>query len=216
MPDKDRKLTAIDRLIAGFDHAVKTVSAEHKTALRESPAQPVPDTTLDDSERRHISGLMRVNHTGEVCAQALYLGQAVTARDNDVRQKLHEAAVEEEDHLAWCEERLHQLNSRPSVLNPVFYGLSFGLGALTGLAGDKISMGFVAATEDQVCEHLQSHLEQLPEDDQKSHAILSQMLDDEARHASKALDAGGVEFKPAVKSLMSAISTVMTKTTYRV
>ena len=158
---------------------------------------------------------MRINHTGEVCAQALYQGQALTAKTEIIRNAMNESAKEEEDHLAWCEERLDQLQSKPSYLNPLFYGLSFGIGALAGVAGDKWSLGFVAATEDQVCQHLRSHLEQLPEKDEKTRAILTQMLSDEEHHGEKAMKHGGVAFNPPAKKLMTVISKLMTATSYR-
>jgi ubiquinone biosynthesis monooxygenase Coq7 len=159
---------------------------------------------------------MRINHTGEVCAQALYQGQALTAKLPEVRDAMDEAAKEEIDHLVWCEQRINELNGRTSVLNPLFYGLSFTIGALAGVAGDKWSLGFVAATENQVCKHLEEHLQSLPESDTKSRAILEQMLIDEAKHATAALDAGGAEFPSEIKSVMSVIAKGMTTTTYRI
>jgi len=151
-----------------------------------------------------------------VCAQALYQGQALTARLPRVREAMEQAADEEIDHLAWCDQRLRQLGSHTSVLNPLFYGLSFGLGATAGLISDRISLGFVAATEDQVCKHLDDHLQQLPEDDEKSRAILEQMRTDEAEHSTAALEAGGLRFPAPVKFGMSLMAKVMTKTTYRI
>ena len=159
---------------------------------------------------------MRVNHTGEVCAQALYEGQALTARQNDVRAKLKSAAEEESDHLAWCAERLQELDASPSLLNPLFYAASYIIGALTGLAGDKVSLGFVEATEDQVCEHLDRHLQALPEDDQRSRAIITGMRAEEARHGAAALESGGAPFPQAARAAMTAVSRVMTETTYRI
>jgi len=159
---------------------------------------------------------MRINHTGEVCAQALYQGQALTAKLAHVREAMEHAAEEEIDHLAWCEQRIRQLGSHPSVLNPLFYGMSFGIGAVAGLISDKVSLGFVAATEDQVCKHLNEHLEQLPAEDEKSRAILEQMRIDEERHAESALDAGGYRFPAPIKFGMSLMAKVMTKSTYRI
>jgi ubiquinone biosynthesis monooxygenase Coq7 len=159
---------------------------------------------------------MRINHTGEVCAQALYQGQALTAKLPHVRQAMEHAADEEIDHLAWCEQRIRQLGSQPSILNPLFYGLSFGVGAAAGLISDKVSLGFVAATEDQVVKHLDDHLQQIPEQDHKSRAILEQMRVDEEQHACNALDAGGLRFPAPVKFGMSLLAKVMTSTTYRV
>jgi ubiquinone biosynthesis monooxygenase Coq7 len=159
---------------------------------------------------------MRVNHTGEVCAQALYQGQAMTARLPHVRDDMQQAAREEVDHLVWCEERLQELGSQPSYLNPAWYGLSFALGALAGAISDEVSLGFVAATEERVCKHLKDHLQQLPEDDRKSQLILQQMLADEQRHGDKALEAGGRNFPRPVKDAMSAVATVMTSASYRI
>lgn len=223
MSDKfrPRQLATIDHLIMGLDHIVRTVSKGSVKPQRESPAAKISDknqtaSTLNQEQKKHIGGLMRINHTGEVCAQALYQGQALTAKDDIIKTAMHESAVEEIDHLAWCEERLEQLDSRPSHLNPLFYGLSFGIGALAGIAGDKWSLGFVAATEDQVCEHLRSHLQQVPEDDQKTRAILTQMITDEEHHGEKARDYGGVDFHEPAKKLMSVMSKVMTAATYRI
>ena len=164
---------------------------------------------------RHIAGLMRINHTGEVCAQALYQGQALTAKRDAVRSGMQQAADEEIDHLAWCEERLQQMGSHTSVLNPLFYALSFGIGAAAGAVGDRWSLGFVAATEEQVCKHLREHLERLPPQHARTRAILEQMLEDEARHATHALESGGTDFAPQVKELMSLVSRLMTASTYR-
>lgn len=174
------------------------------------------ESLLDADERRHVAGLMRVNHTGEVCAQALYQGQALTARLDGVRDAMTQAAEEEVDHLAWCAERVHEMGERTSVLNPLFYLLSFGIGAVAGAIGDRWSLGFVAATEDQVCRHLQEHLERLPSNDERSRAILQQMLEDEARHATRAREHGASEFAPQVREAMTLLSRVMTATTYRI
>ena len=171
---------------------------------------------LSDAERRHSAGLMRVNHTGEVCAQALYEGQALTARDVETRDALRAAGSEERDHLAWCRERLDALDAKPSVLDPAFYALSYGMGALTGLLGDKISLGFVNATENQVSAHLRRHLESLPEEDTASRAVVEKMLDDEQRHGDEALEKGGTEFPQPVQAAMTLLSKVMTQTTYRI
>jgi ubiquinone biosynthesis monooxygenase Coq7 len=206
----------LDRLILGVDRFLRTVAGEHH-AVRTSPAAESPETqALSADERRHAAGLMRVNHTGEVCAQALYEGQALTARTDDVREALLHAAQEEEDHLAWCRDRLEELESRPSVLNPLFYSASFALGAFTGLLGDRVSLGFVAATEEQVCEHLADHLERLPADDRRSRVVVEAMYRDEARHGTNALTAGGADFPAPVKAFMTFVSKVMTETTYRV
>jgi len=198
------------------DAALRTLLPFSGQPSRPSPALLKAETELSESETRHVAGLMRINHTGEVCAQALYQGQALTARLPQVRQAMEQAADEEIDHLAWCEQRIRQLGSHTSVLNPIFYGLSFGIGASAGLISDRISLGFVAATEDQVCKHLDDHLGQLPAGDEKSRAILEQMRDDEAQHSTAAIEAGGLRFPAPVKFGMSLVSKVMTKATYRI
>jgi 3-demethoxyubiquinol 3-hydroxylase len=170
---------------------------------------------MSDAERKHAAGLMRVNHAGEVCAQALYQGQALTAKLPEVRHEMEHAAEEEIDHLAWCQERIEGLGSHTSLLNPLWYGMSFGIGASAGLLSDRVSLGFVAATEHQVCKHLQSHLEELPAQDDKSRAIVTEMLEDEEKHAHTALEAGGYRFPAPIKGLMSLVSKAMTKTSYR-
>ena len=205
-----------DRIIAHFDNALRTLSPGVVKAGQTSPAQNVADNEqLSPSDKVHISKLMRINHTGEVCAQALYKGQALTARLPNVQQSMEQAATEELDHLAWCETRINELRGRTSYLNPAFYGMSFALGALAGLAGDKWSLGFVAATEDQVSLHLKDLLQQINDKDPKTKKILTRMLADEQRHAEHALNAGGVDFPTPVKRAMTVISKVMTKTTYR-
>lgn len=211
-----RRLTALDRLIGEVDTVMRTLSSRGNSAGRPSPATGHHEGELDESSRRHIAGLMRVNHTGEVCAQALYQGQALTAKLPEVREEMQEAAAEEVDHLVWCEERLRQLNSRPSVLNPAFYGVSFALGALAGAVSDAVSLGFVAATEERVCKHLKEHLRQLPEEDRRSRLILQQMLEDEERHGENALSAGGQDFPRPVKDAMSGVAQLMTRSSYYV
>ncbi len=205
----------VDRLILGLDRALRTLTGVVQ-AERTSPAKDAAEKPLTEAERRHAAGLMRVNHAGEICAQALYEGQALTARSNDTRQTLTEAAQEETDHLVWCRERLSELNARPSVLDPLFYGAAYAIGALTGLAGDKVSLGFVEATEDQVVRHLDRHLGSLPDDDAKSRAILERMREDEARHGAHAIESGGETFAPVVKRGMTLLSKVMTEATYRI
>lgn len=209
-----RHLSFFDKLIANADQALRTLIPTAATATRPNPADDSEYVELNDAERQHVSGLMRINHTGEVCAQALYQGQALTAKLDNIRSAMEAAAQEEIDHLVWCEQRLQQLGSHTSYLNPVFYAFSFSIGAIAGFVGDKWSLGFVAATEDQVCKHLEDHLEQLPEQDQASRAILETMLVDEQHHGSAALAAGGVEFPEAIKTLMTASSKVMTNTAY--
>jgi len=211
-----RRLTFVDRLITEVDTVMRTVTNSGHTARRPSPADGHADAQLSDSERKHAAGLMRVNHTGEVCAQALYQGQALTAKLPTVREEMEQAAAEEVDHLVWCEQRLRELDSQPSVLNPAWYGLSFALGAVAGAISDKVSLGFVAATEERVCNHLNDHLKSLPEDDRKSRLIVQKMLEDEQRHGDKALEAGGSDFPREVKDAMSAVSRVMTGSSYRI
>lgn len=210
-----RHLSLIDNFIVNADRALRTLAAgKDMTCERPSPARPLDEAELSDAERKQAAALMRVNHTGEVCAQALYQGQALTAKLPNVRAEMEKAADEEIDHLVWCQERIDALGSHTSYLNPVWYGLSFAIGAGAGLVSDKVSLGFVAATEDQVCRHLQSHLEQLPSTDLRSRAVVEQMLDDEARHADMALSAGGYRFPAPVKGIMTLVSKAMTNTSY--
>jgi ubiquinone biosynthesis monooxygenase Coq7 len=205
----------LDHLIDNFDQALRTLSPGVASARRPNPANSSKENDLDQSELKHSAGLMRINHTGEVCAQALYQGQALTAKLPEVREKMTVAADEETDHLSWCEERLSELNDRPSLLNPIWYAMSFGIGATAGLLGDKWSLGFVAETEHQVCEHLNEHLEKLPEQDKKSKAILEQMIIDEGQHATMAEQAGAAILPQAVKTSMTLMSKVMKQTAYR-
>jgi len=219
---KDKQFSPLDKLVLNIDRVVKTLSTQTVTPVRPSPAQSIDapnnaaDNHLNATQRAHIGGLMRVNHTGEVCAQALYQGQALTARDDATRTAMQQSAIEEEDHLAWCEQRLGELNSHTSYLNPLFYALSFGIGAAAGIVGDKWSLGFIAATEDQVCAHLRSHLKELPEQDKKSRAIIEQMIIDEEQHGQKALLAGGEKFSKKQTKLMSAVSKLMTRSAYKI
>jgi ubiquinone biosynthesis monooxygenase Coq7 len=211
----ERHLSFFDRAITHFDQALRTLTPGATHSSQPSPATGAADADLNAAERRHVAGLMRIDHTGEVCAQALYQGQALTARRDSVRAAMAQAAREETDHLAWCEQRLRELDSHTSYLNPVFYGLSLAIGAAAGAAGDRYSLGFVAATEEQVCEHLRDHLRQLPPEDGQSRALLSRMLEDEGRHATAALEAGGARFPRWFKRAMLRASRVMTATTYR-
>ena len=206
----------LDNCLLQFDQALRTCVPGSSLATRPSPADPVAEEELSAAEKKHIIGLMRINHTGEVCAQALYAGQAATARLDEVRDSMDHAAQEEVDHLAWCDERLKELDSHPSLLNPFWYGLSFGMGAIAGLAGDKWSLGFVAETEDQVCKHLEDHLTKLPEQDGKSKAILEQMIKDERQHGKTAKEAGGADLPLPVKQAMASMAQVMKKTTYHI
>jgi ubiquinone biosynthesis monooxygenase Coq7 len=209
-------LSPVDKLITQLDQALRTLVPGSVQAARSNPADAASTATLSPAEAHHAAGLMRINHTGEVCAQALYQGQALTARLPDVRASMEHAAKEEEDHLSWCESRLRELDSRPSLLNPLWYGMSFGIGALAGLAGDKWSLGFVAETEKQVVKHLDEHLQQLPAQDDKSRRILEQMHTDEGKHATVAIEAGAAELPAPVKTAMGMMARVMKTTVYRI
>lgn len=211
-----RDYTPIDRLMMNIDTALRTVAGKPIVTRRAYPAGKIDDCEFKDEDRKHVASLMRVNHSGEVSAQALYQGQAITARNNEVREKLEQAALEENDHLAWTESRLHELGDRTSYLNPIWYTGSLAIGAFAGAIGDKWSLGFLAETEHQVVDHLDEHLKELPKQDQRSRAILEQMRIDEAKHATTALDHGGAELPAPVKGLMSLMSKVMTKSTYRI
>ncbi|MFT7686923.1 MAG: ubiquinone biosynthesis monooxygenase Coq7 [Candidatus Azotimanducaceae bacterium] len=204
----------IDLLINHFDRALRTAAGSVGSTNRGSPSTEMAKVVLSADQRHHSAGLMRVNHTGEVCAQALYHGQALTAKSDGVRNAMIKSAEEETDHLSWCESRLKELDSRVSYLNPFWYASSFIMGATTGLLGDKINLGFVAAVEEGVCEHLDDHLEKLPDADERSKAILTQMKHDEEEHMNTALASGGAEFPTPVKTAMSVVSKVMTKSTY--
>lgn len=209
-----RALSTIDLVLAEIDHALRTVSAGGP-AGSPSPADAVPEAELSAAEQRHAAGLMRINHSGEVCAQALYRGQALTAKSAATRADMKAAAREEEDHLDWCQRRLDDLDAHPSRLNPVWYAASFALGAGAGLVGDRLGLGFVAATEDQVCEHLRDHLDRLPDQDERSRALVARMLDDEAAHAHRARRAGALTFPGPVKAAMTLASRLMTVLSYR-
>lgn len=209
-----RHLNAIDQILSQADYALRTVFGQPPVTERADPANDFDNEPLDDAQRKQAAGLMRVNHSGEVSAQALYQGQALTARLENVRDSMARAAMEENDHLAWTENRLQDLNSHKSLLNPFWYAGSFAIGALAGALGDKWSLGFVAETEHQVIRHLDSHLQKLPQQDQKSRAVLEQMKLDEAHHATVALEHGGADLPWPVKKLMAAMSRVMTTSAY--
>jgi ubiquinone biosynthesis monooxygenase Coq7 len=211
-----RTYTAADKLIGNIDNAVRTIFGSPIITERPDPAADVSDAELSDSERKLAAGLMRVNHAGEVSAQGLYAGQALTARLPDVRDKMERAALEENDHLDWCERRVKELGENVSLLNPFWYAGSFTIGALAGIAGDKWSLGFVAETEHQVVRHLDEHLERLPQQDAKSRTIVEKMKEDEAHHATVALQHGGAELPEPVKKLMGLTSKVMTTLAYKI
>jgi len=215
MPRELRQYSLIDRLLSGVDQALRTASAGAPLASRSNPSAEMADVELNDEQQQHIAGLMRINHTGEVCAQALYSGQAATARNPAVRDSMQQAADEEIDHLAWCEQRLQELDANPSIFNGLWYAGSWSLGAVAGLLGDEWSLGFLRETEHQVEAHLDDHLDQLPETDQKSRAILEQMKTDEAKHAAMAEDAGGRELPRPVQDLMRMSANFMKAVAYR-
>ena len=211
-----RNLTPLDKLLASANNALRTVAAPAGRTARPNPAKHILETDLTDREKAHAAGLMRVNHAGEVCAQALYQGHAAVARDPSIEDQMQRAADEEFDHLAWCEERLHELGEDVSKLSPFWYAGSFAIGAVSGVLGDKWSLGFIAETERQVCAHLDSHLDELPPEDARSRAIVEQMRDEEEEHGENAIDAGAAELPEPVRRLMQMTAKVMTKTAYRV
>jgi 3-demethoxyubiquinol 3-hydroxylase len=210
----NRDYTPIDHALINLDQAVRTLFGRPLVTGRVNPGEHYDDVDLSEDERRHIGRLMRVDHTGEVCAQALYQGQALTARMSEVREQMERSAREENDHLAWCEDRIRELDGRKSLLNPLWYAASFALGAGAGLAGDKWSLGFVVETERQVEDHLDEHIAQVPGDDHRTRAILEQMKADEVHHADVAQAAGGAELPGPVKSAMRLVSKVMTRGAY--
>lgn len=203
----------LDGLIVEFDKGLRTLFAKAPTA-RPYPDAQLEEAPMDEAEKKHAAALMRINHTGEICAQALYQGQALTARDPAVQEKLKQAAWEETEHLAWTSKRVDELGSHLSVLNPLWYSGSLALGAVAGLLGDKWNLGFLAETERQVGAHLQSHLDSLPAQDAKSRAVVQQMYVDEVSHADMAIELGGEELPLPVKLAMRGMSVVMTKTVY--
>ncbi len=210
-----RRYSPLDRLLIEAQRALDTTGGK-PTAERGNPGAREADPVMDESSRRHAAGLMRVNHTGEVCAQALYVGQAAVARDETTRGHLLAAAQEETDHLAWCADRLGELRSRPSLFNPLWYAGSYAIGAIAGLRGDGWNLGFVVETERQVEAHLAEHLETLPAEDRRSRAILATMKADEARHADNAEAAGARVLPEPIPRLMALASAVMKAVAYRI
>jgi 3-demethoxyubiquinol 3-hydroxylase len=208
-----RHYSPTDHVIGSIDQALRTLLGAN-SAARPYPAEGITETVEQAAERRHAAALMRVNHSGEVAAQALYQGQAAVAGSSTTRAALDEAAREETDHLAWCATRIQELGGRTSLLNPLWYAGSFAIGALAGLAGDRTSLGFVAETERQVVEHLEGHLHRLPQTDARTRAIVQQMSADEARHGHNALSAGGAVLPPLARALMKATARIMTRTAY--
>lgn len=207
-------MNSADRMLIGFDTALRTLFGRPQVTERANPAESVEEAEMDEAERDLAARLMRINHTGEVCAQALYQGQALTAKLPAIRDSMERAAKEENDHLAWCENRLDELDDRKSLLNPIWYAGSFLIGATAGLAGDRWSLGFVAETEHQVEAHLDDHLGRIPAQDRKSIAILEQMKEDEIHHATVALEAGGAVLPAVIKSAMKLTSKLMTRSVY--
>jgi ubiquinone biosynthesis monooxygenase Coq7 len=208
-----RRYSPLDRILGECDHALKTLFS-HTRANLINPAINIPEAELNAAQQRHAAGLMRVDHTGEICAQALYRGQACFARTEALRQDLHHAAEEENDHLAWCQDRLGELHSHTSYLNLLWYSASFKLGLLAAMTGDAWSLGFIVETEKQVMQHLEKHLQELPAGDSKSRAILQQMHTDEAKHATAATNAGGRQLPLPIRWLMRLQSKVMTTVAY--
>lgn len=210
----NRNYSPLDKLLIGVDQALRTLTNNAKTSGESYPAQAADDEPMSDKQRKHSAGLMRINHAGEVCAQALYQGQAVASRDLAVQEKMQEAALEEGDHLDWCKRRLDELGSHTSYLNPLWYVGSFCIGMTAGMIGDKWSLGFVAETERQVIKHLSGHMTKLPQQDHRSYKILQKMEEDEARHRDTAIDSGAHELPGYIKSVMALTSKVMVKTAY--
>ncbi len=211
---KNRDYTPLDQFVMGLDQGLRTLFGPPQVTERPSPAAGLPDTELGERERRHVARLMRINHTGEVCAQGLYQGQALTARLAETRASMARSAQEENDHLDWCGHRIKELGDRKSLLNPLWYVSSLAIGAAAGLAGDKWSLGFVVETERQVENHLDGHLAEVPTDDLRTRAILQQMKADEIHHAELAQASGGVELPAPVKLAMKLTAKVMTGTVY--
>jgi len=210
-----RSVSPIDSLLTAADSALRTLSGANH-ASRPYPSAPGGDKPLDSAERRLAGALMRVNHVGEVCAQALYSAQSLSTRDPRLQRQFEEAAKEETDHLAWTQRRLHELGARPSLLNPLWYAGAFGIGLLAGRAGDRVSLGFVVETERQVEQHLEEHLTRLPTHDTASRAVVRQMKSDEARHAAMAQDAGAATLPAPVRWVMRRVAQVMTYTAHRI
>lgn len=210
----ERQLTPIDRLIAGMDGFLKTVTSTPTHAARDNPAKDIADEPMTPAEQSRSAALMRVNHAGEIAAQGLYQGHAAVARDASVEDQMQRAADEELDHLAWCQERLKELGSGPSRLNPLWYGGAFVIGAASGILGDRWSLGFIEETERQVVEHLNGHLDRLPAADAKSRAIVRRMRDEEALHGRNARNAGATHLPAPIRSAMRFTARIMTETAY--
>lgn len=212
---QNRQLTPLDRILISANNALHTLAPRAGATPRQNPAASIEEGDLDAQQKAHAAGLMRVNHAGEVAAQGLYQGHAAVARNADVEAQMQHAADEEFDHLAWCEQRLGELGEAPSKLSPLWYAGSFAIGAASGVLGDRWSLGFIAETERQVCEHLDRHLDRLPDEDARSRAIVTQMRDEEAVHGEDAIAAGAAELPVPVKRLMKLTARIMTTTAYR-
>ncbi len=209
-----RTYTTTDVFFLLADDALTTLFGRPPTTGRENPGAMVDEGQLSSFEKTQSARLMRVNHSGEVCAQALYRSQALTARSDDLKKRMVQAAREENDHLRWCEDRIETLGGKKSLLNPIWYAGSFALGAVAGLIGDRWNLGFLAETEHQVEKHLEGHLDRLPESDARSRAVVRQMKEDELSHATAALRAGAAELPDPIKNWMRLTSRVMTKTSH--
>ena len=211
-----RHLSITDRLIEELQHGLQTSHLRPAKGARSYPGNAHAEAELSVEEQRHVAGLMRVNNAGEVAAQGLYRGQALTAREAAVSTAMHQAAEEENEHLDWCQQRLGELNQRRSLLDGAWYWGSFAIGALAGTVGDRWSLGFVKETEQQVCTHLDRHLQRLPAQDQRSRAIIERMREDESKHATEAAAAGAAELPAPIKRAMALVSKIMTFTAYRI
>lgn len=209
-----RHYTFLDKICLGMDQALRALTDTPKTTGSAYPANGIEPAVLSEEQRKHAAGLMRVNHAGEICAQALYHGQSILSRTPEMQAHLQEAALEEGDHLAWCKQRLDELDSHPTYLSPFWYVGSFSIGVMAGIIGDNWSLGFIAETERQVIKHLKSHLDLLPPEDKRSVAILQKMESDEAKHRDEAIESGGRELPEPIKQMMGLVSKIMVKTAY--
>ena len=209
-----RQYSKLDNIIMQIDALLRDSSKSSEHSTREYPGDLYPHSDLNEQEKRHVSGLMRINHAGEISAQALYKAQAMTAIDDELKDTMKQSAYEESSHLKWCERRLDELGGRTSYLSPIWYFGSFGIGVVAGCFGDKLNLGFIAETEHQVVKHLDSHLEQLPKNDERSRAILEQMRKDELHHAKTAETSGAKNLPKEVRFIMTLVSKIMTKTAY--
>jgi len=212
--NKNRHYSFFDRLCLGLDQTVRALTNQPHTSGKSYPGAAIPQTVLTEEQRKHAAALMRINHAGEICAQALYHGQGMVSKSPAIQEKMREAAIEEGDHLAWCKQRLDELNSHTSYLSPLWYAGSFCIGMMAGLIGDGWSLGFVAETEQQVINHLQGHLQLLPAADERSYQVLRQMEEDETKHRNEAIASGATELPFAAKKAMAMTAKIMVKTAY--